>query len=245
VGVQVELERLAETMEALRGVRPDPTPYGIALSDVGSRAGELRALIEEVLVAFVEVLSAPELIAHRVRLHRLARRLALPSLALCPPPRIQNEPLGGCDGLDPAWLARIERWTAAVDGVRPLALGSLHAGAASVTFGDRDLDALFDQVLAYELDTRRAFPRELAALLAIANGIMLDGVWYLAPLSDWRANDSELVIGPGSSQQGKLTLVGGGGDLLRARLVDRDDDGSKLASFASFSAFIDTLLGTP
>jgi hypothetical protein len=76
------------------------------------------------------------------------------------------------------------------------------------------------------------------------NGVRLDDAWwYLAPLSEWRWEDSGLCIGGGQSVQGSLTLdYRGKANLADARVIDRDDDGSVLQRYASVAELLDLLL---
>jgi hypothetical protein len=239
-GPKVEIERLAESHEVLRGVRPAKALYGIDVAAID--AAEKRAMVRTIEEQLLAWKGKPIRPVDQVRLHRVGRRLGLAALEMAEPPRLRGEPFGTTEGLDADWQRRVALWADAAAGKRPLALAKLGVEDARVAWAPADLEALRDAALEYETGEDAMFPRELAAMLAAAPGVSVDDAWLVAPPQEWTWEDG-LRIGAGSYFQGSLTVASGKGSLLRRKVLDRDDDGGVLHRFANLAAFFDAILG--
>lgn len=182
----------------------------------------------------------------------VGKAYGVPDLCVTERAPLRCDPLGTRDGLAPEWELRLERLEEARAGRRRLDLAAIrYVGAdeleaPEIVFGHRNMNTLYRSALRYEAETNAAFPRELAAFWAIADGICVDGDPVLRPIAewDWDLNDRGLCIGCGSYVQGSLILESpSGAGLMEAAVVDVDDDGEELARYRDFGAFADALLG--
>lgn len=166
---------------------------------------------------------------------------------------LRCDPLGTRDGLSAEWQTRLDRLQQAKAGARRLDLGAIHflgdeeRDAPEIVFGAPSPETLYRCALRYEAEAGARFPRELAAFIAIANGISIDGDPVLRPIAEWEEEDRGLCIGCGSYPQGSLILASPAAEagLLGATVLDLDDDGEELARYRDFAAFADALLGGP
>jgi len=242
-GAPVEIDRLVESHEVLRGARAAKALHGIDVASIdAAQKPAMLASIEEQLRAWKGKLGSP---VDQLRIHRVGRRLGLSDLEMADPPALRGEPFATTEGLDADWQRRVALWAEAAGGTRALALERLGArdAGAPVTWAPLDLDALRDVALEHEIRSDTVFPRELAAMLAVGAGVRLGDAWLIAPAAEWASDDDGLRIGSGSTDQGSLTLISGKGPLLGWRVLDRDDDGATLHSFPGLAALFDALLG--
>jgi hypothetical protein len=197
--------------------------------DAFERAGDVASLLE--LGKFGELHSLPE----------LGSKQRFP---------LRCDPLGDASTLDPEWSRLLERMRRAQSAVAPLAWSrTAHFFADDppdkVEFGAPDPNSMYEFALRYEQSSNMMFPREFAALWSVADGIMVDDMWwYLAPVKDWGWQDEGLCIGCGHYLQGSLCIEATEEttDLTAAPVVDRDDDGVEAYRYENLAALLNLLL---
>lgn len=105
-------------------------------------------------------------------------------------------------------------------------------------------DSLYEFALRYEQGSKQQFSRELAAVWSVVGGILLNDIWYLAPVAEWSWEDEGLQVGRGQYVQGRLCLTpkGDSQNLADAEVVDLDDDGTVIQTYPNFHTLMDLLL---
>jgi len=164
--------------------------------------------------------------------------------------RIEPE---GRPTLEASIIAALGRWKqhfqSAKDPVSLLALDGVGKAydISDLVFGTPNIKALYEFVLRHEAESGTTFPRELAAFWAIADGISIDDDPVLRPIAEWAwdHDDRGPCIGCGGYVQGSLIIESPSPKkgLLRAKVVDVDDDGEERIGYPNFAAFADALLG--
>lgn len=237
----VELQNLLACHQALSGATAKAQVFGIDPQQVATaRRGEVLAAVEQELRGWKARLTSP---IDQHELDTAGRTLGLDFLRLERPVTLRCEPLGTLDGLAADWKGRLALLKQAVRGDHPIDVTKLGFDEDEhVAWGAPDRAALYEYALAHETATGQAFPRELAALVATANGLTVGGTAVIATVDQWAREEDGERIGSGSSLQGNLTLLGDG-PLLARRVVDRDDDQVVSREYASLAAFLDALLG--
>jgi hypothetical protein len=237
----VEVQNLIACHQAFSGNKAATSQvFGIDPRTVERSAHkELLSAIETELKGWRDRLTSP---LDQFHLDKAGRRLGLSFLRM-QLPKLRCEPLGTTDGLDAGWQRRISFLREAVRGKRKLQLGCLEVDEEKmVMWGKPDRDALYEAALSFEVEEPGPFPRGIAAMVSVADGVSVGATSVLAPIAEWVGNVDGLQIGSGSYFQGNLTLIGDA-PLLERKLIDRDDDGVELHAFANLGAFLDALLG--
>ncbi len=206
-----------------------------------ARHQELVEAIETELKGWRDRLTSP---LDQYHLDKAGRRLGLSFLRM-QLPKLRCEPLGTTDGLDADWQRRISYWREAARGKRPLKFEflGLQPEGKMVVWGKSDRDALYEAALTFEVERSAAFPRELAAMVCVADGLSVGETAVLRPIAEWAEGEDGLEIGSGSDLQGSLTLLRSEARVVNWKAVDRDDDGAQLHAFDDLGAFLDALLG--
>ncbi len=236
----VEVQNLINGYLMFSGKAQPTQLFGVDVSGVpASRREALRAAVERELLAWHARLDTP---VDRLMLHKVGRQLGLTALTTNRLP-LRCDPLGSTEGLPASWLRRVSALSEAVKGLRPLKLEAFGLEATSVTFGTPDPDTLYEFALRFETTNDAPFPRALAALVATADGLSLDGTPFIRPIEHWQLADDGLDLGSGSTEQGALTLLEKKTPMPEWPVVDRDDDGVTLHRFSSLGALWDGLLG--
>jgi hypothetical protein len=237
----VEVDNLIHAHLAFSGKAASSQVFGIDPRTVEkAEYPKLLEAIETELKGWRDRLSSP---LDQYHLDKAGRRVGLNFLRV-QLPKLRCEPLGTTDGLDADWLRRISFLREAVRGKRPLRLGCLgFEGEPRLAWGKPDRETLYEAALGYEVEASLPFPRELAALVCVADGLEVGETPVLRPIAEWEPRDDGLDLGAGSTFQGSLTLLDGEGTLPQRKLVDRDDDGVELRAFGTLGAFLDALLG--
>jgi hypothetical protein len=115
----------------------------------------------------------------------------------------------------------------------------------NVEFGTPDPNQLYEFALRYEQSSKTMFSRELAAIWSVADGILIEEMWwYLAPVKKWSWEDEGLHIGCGHYSQGSLCIEATlrTKNLAEAPVVDRDDDGVETYRYQNLAALFELLL---
>lgn len=237
----VEVQNLIACHQAFGNSAATSQVFGIDPRSVErGRHQELLKAIELELEGWRDRLTSP---LDQYHLDRAGRRLGLSFLRM-QLPKLRCEPLGTTDGLDAAWQRRISFLREAVRGKRQLQLGCLgFEGDKMVVWGKPDRETLYEAALTFEVREPAPFPRELAAMVAIGDGLSVGETSVLHPISRWVESEDGLELGSGSYFQGNLTLLTSAAPVLERKLLDRDDDGVTLHEFGTLGALLDALLG--
>jgi hypothetical protein len=229
------VQGLLDAYLVFSGRAPKPQVFGVSTTHVSpGKWPQLTAAAEQALLGWKARLSRQSQ-RDAYLLDKAGRDLGLDFLR-GPKVELRCEPLGTLDGLNPDWVARLNRLKKQLK--RRPALERLGLeDARKVHWGKPDRAALQEAALAWEAANEAMFPREFAALACIADGLFVDGEPVIRPIADWTDNDDGVEIGQGSYVQGNLTMLPDG------QVVDRDDDQAELRRFPSFGVLLDTLLG--
>lgn len=249
----LSVQALVDALATLRG-RGDGQIFGLAADKIEDEGRDpLQRRIIGVLAEWKRTFEAVSDPVSLVELDRVGAVHEIDDLRLTQRIPLRGDPLGTKEGLSPGWLERLGRLEEAKAGHRHLDVVAVHWVGSDETdkpvlsFGHADEATMYAFALRFEATCRMAFPRELAAFWTIANGILIEDDPFLFPVAQWTWEDRGLCIGCGGYVQGSLTLEGAPakkGNLLKAKLVDRDDDGVVRARYPSFESFADALLGT-
>jgi hypothetical protein len=249
---QSKVEALVYTLSALRGA-PGAQVFGMAATQIED-AGKprLEAAVIECLVAWKKHYDEKKDDWALIQFDDLGKKFDLSPLKLTYRLPLKCDPLGTRDGLDAAWLARLDKLEEAKAGKRKLNLAAVHVVLADdpehpprVEFRPPDPEKLYRAVLKYEMEERAAFPRELAAAWSISDGLLLSDDPFFRPVAEWEEDYDErgLVIGCGGYVQGALIISSESADLLTAEVIDVDDDAEERARYPNIGALLDALLG--
>ena len=251
---QRTVQQLVDSLLTLRGQSAKGvfglSPRSLALAD-GERE-TLERRIRAALVVHRDAFQKASDAVSLVELQKIAEMCNLPELRLQERFALRCDPLGDTSSLTSEWNGLIARLRHAKDASVPLAWGRVAEffvddPPKKVEFGPPNLDALYEFALRYEQSSKQVFSRELAAILTIADGLILDEMWYLAPVKEWSWEEDGLRIGCGHFGQGSLCLETADGtkNLADAALVDRDDDGVEAYRYENFAALLNLLLPGP
>jgi hypothetical protein len=249
---QSKVEALLYTLKALRGA-PGAQVFGMAASQIEDAGkARLEAAVIESFVAWKKYYDEKKDYWALLQFDDVGKKFDLAPLKLTYRLPLQCDPLGTRDGLDPAWLARLDKLEEAKAGKRKLNLAAAHVVLADdperaprVEFRPADPEKLYRAVLKYEMEERAAFPRELAAVWSISDGLLLSDDPFFRPVAEWEEDYDErgLVIGCGGYVQGALIISNESADLLTAEVIDVDDDAEERARYPNIGALFDALLG--
>ncbi|MEW5742912.1 MAG: hypothetical protein AB1938_28610 [Myxococcota bacterium] len=230
----VEVQGLLDAYLVFSGRAPKPQVFGVSTAQVSrGQWPQLAAAAERALRGWKAKLAAQSP-RDAYLLDKAGRDLKLEFLQ-GPKVELRCEPLGTLDGLNPDWVARLNRLKKQLKKRPALECFGLE-DARKVHWGKPDRAALREAALAWEAANEASFPREFAALACIADGLFVDGEPVIRPIADWTDNDDGVEIGQGSYMQGNLTMLPDG------QVIDRDDDQVEMRRFPSFGALIDALL---
>jgi hypothetical protein len=241
------VQDLVVALKTLRRPTSDAQIFGLAASNLTANGWPtIEAAVVGGLLEWRAHLDAAGDIPALLELDRVGRALDMPGLHVTKRFPLRCDPLGTRVGLPAEWLQRLENLDEAIAGRRTVnaaAVRVVGADRVSVTFGKPDEASLYDFVIRYETRSGEAFPREIAAFWATADGVFVDDAPLLGSISGWSYGDDSWCIGCGSYFQGTLTIaVTKKAGLLAAKVVDRDDDGVVLANYKNLGAFVDALL---
>lgn len=223
--------------------------FGVGLGNLDPEIRpQLKAGVIEILVGYKAHYEANDMLSWLFELDGLATRFSIPELKITKRFPLKCDPLGERAKLSAPWKERLARLDAVRAGTARFNLAAVgFDDAPSVTFGERDDEALYRLALMSERGGA-TFPRELAAWVTTANGIFVGDTPFFEPVKQWRDDEigktSGLRIGAGADFQGSLFLVGAlkkGVDKLR---VTQTDDEVVTKKYASFTELVDALLGS-
>ena len=252
--------RIQELVDALRAARTGGGQiFGMGASSLETEGRpRVEAAILDQLIRWKEHHVSEGDTPSLLDLDRIGRALDVPELVMTGRPKLLCAPdgvLGSREGLDAAWVARLERLDEIVRGERAVDFRRVAVVGFEVPddepeeppvveCGARDDAALSERALRFESAQKKPFPRELAAFVSTLNGLSIDDDPFLRPIAQWDHNDNGLEIGCGGYVQGMLTIEEADDEgYLAAPVVDRDDDGEVRAEYANLAAFIDALVG--
>lgn len=240
---QMNLQALVDALNALRG-KAGAQVFGMGADRIEPEGRpELEQAVIAQLIAWKRHFEAENNAVAELSLDAVGTSLGIDALKLTRRVALQCDPLGTRDGLSKEWLSILARLDDAKAGTRALQLEAVQVVGEPCVFGAADQQALYETALRYEARMGQAFPRELAAFWATANGIIVGDTQLLAPIADWSDEEDGLRIGSGGYMQGSLVLKKPGKKPLAAKLIDADDDGVERAKYSNFAAFADALLG--
>jgi hypothetical protein len=228
--------------------------FGVNLSNFDPESWpQLRSALVDVLCEWKARYEANDALTWLFELDECARRFGIEQLRLTKRVPLRCDPLGSRDGLSAQWLDRLAKLDAVRAGQATLELAAVGFDPAdsddesTIVLGDPDDDALYRSVLSIERAESGPFPRELAALWSVANGIFVDDCALLEPAREWRDVElgklEGLRIGAGSYLQGNLLVIGNlARGVDRVRLVETDDE-VVTREYASITQFVDLLFG--
>jgi hypothetical protein len=228
----VEVQGLLDAYVTFSGGAIKPQLFGVDPAHV-PRADwpALAELAKQALLQWKQRLTAS---GDAYLLDKAGRQLGIDFLK-GPAPKLRCEPLGSLDGLTPDWVKLVKKLEAS-RGRRPNLKCLGLEGAGSAAWGVPDLQRLRETAIEWEATSEEMFPREIAALAAIADGLTVDDTPVIRPVSEWTDNDDGVELGCGSTFQGNLTLLPDG------QVLDRDDDQVELHRFKSLGALLGALL---
>jgi hypothetical protein len=249
---QRRVQELLDALLTLRG-KSAKGVFGLSPGSLDLQDAEREVLDQRIRAALVQNREAFEKAgdaASLLELGKIAELHGLHELGSKQRFPLRCDPLGDASSLDPKWKRLLERLRRARSGAAPLAWSRVATffeddPPKSVEFGAPDPNALYEFALRYEQSSKLMFPRELAATWSIADGVLVDDMWwYLAPVKDWGWRDEGLCIGFGHYLQGSLCIEATEGtrDLTQAPVVDRDDDGVEAYRYENLAALLDLLL---
>jgi|GEM_PF-2325480 len=231
--VEASVQRLLDSLVALRGIRPTQV-FGMAPGKFAlDERAEIAQAALDALVGWRDHFKATGDNVSLHAIHEAAEVFELDELKETERAQLMCDPLGTRDGVTAEWAGRLQK------------LDALQPDGDAVRLGAPNASSLYAFALRFEGMTSTAFSRDVAAFLATADGLSLDGDGTLKAVADWSWREEGLVLGCGRYDPDGVAILQGTQSspaLFDGKVVERDEDGVELTSYASLGAFVDALL---